>query len=192
MTEQDTELMLDVGQANELKLAMRRNGWRNADIKELCRGNTLSGVLSIVRGKAKIKPCLDQAVDIKVWKTIKLGTHSAKDLKKIILKQGFQISSWADDLMGQKAFTVAKTETEVDIAVLSVEELGRLTNQDFSQGARYDAICGAIKQLGELCPSEVGPQLRMQYAAQPYGEWIVVAMEPISGSVGYPIVFRVH
>ncbi len=46
----DTELMLDVGQANELKLAFRRSGYTNADIKKLCEGDILARLLSIVRG----------------------------------------------------------------------------------------------------------------------------------------------
>lgn len=45
----DNELMLDVGQANELKLAFRRNGWTNADAKKLCDGDTLAKILHIVR-----------------------------------------------------------------------------------------------------------------------------------------------
>jgi hypothetical protein len=48
-TSMDTELMLDVGQANELKLAFRRAGWSNAEIKKLCGGNLLAHLLPIVR-----------------------------------------------------------------------------------------------------------------------------------------------
>ena len=45
----DTELMLDVGQANELKLAFRRHGWSNAEINKLCEGNLLAHLLPLVR-----------------------------------------------------------------------------------------------------------------------------------------------
>jgi len=48
------ELMLDVGQANELKLAFRRCSYTNADIKKLCEGDILAKVLPIIRGQAEV------------------------------------------------------------------------------------------------------------------------------------------
>lgn len=51
----DTELMLDVGQANELKLAFRRADYTNADIKKLCEGDMLAKVLPVVRDQAEVK-----------------------------------------------------------------------------------------------------------------------------------------
>lgn len=50
----DTELMLDVGQANEFKLALRRNGWTNADVKRLCEGDVLATLLPVIRGTAEV------------------------------------------------------------------------------------------------------------------------------------------
>ncbi len=49
-----SDLMLDVGQANELKLAFRRTDWNNDDIKRLCEGNVLADVRSVLRGHAFI------------------------------------------------------------------------------------------------------------------------------------------
>lgn len=49
------DLMLDVSQAHELKLAFRRNGWTNSDIKALCEGDILSDVLGVVKGHAEIR-----------------------------------------------------------------------------------------------------------------------------------------
>jgi hypothetical protein len=53
-SQMDTELMLDVGQANELKLAFRRCGYTNAEIKKLCEGDTLAKLLPVVKGLAQI------------------------------------------------------------------------------------------------------------------------------------------
>jgi hypothetical protein len=50
----DTELTLDVGQANEFKLACRRAGWKNKDIKTLCEGDSLAQILPFIRGNAVI------------------------------------------------------------------------------------------------------------------------------------------
>ncbi|XKT75273.1 MAG: hypothetical protein ACJKSS_00565 [Patescibacteria group bacterium UBA2103] len=49
-------LGLDVGQANELKLALRRSEWNNKHLKQLCEGNILKQVLDVLRGDAEITP----------------------------------------------------------------------------------------------------------------------------------------
>lgn len=53
----DKELMLDVGQANEIKLAMRREGsWTNEEIKMLCeQKGFLTKVREVLLGRAEIK-----------------------------------------------------------------------------------------------------------------------------------------
>ena len=48
------DLMLDVGQANELKLAFRRADYSNDDIKRLCEGNVLADVRRVLLGHASI------------------------------------------------------------------------------------------------------------------------------------------
>jgi hypothetical protein len=63
----------------------------------------------------------------------------------------------------------------------------------FEEETRYDAICERAKERGfELCPPEVGPQLRLQYKDQPSGEWLAIAMEAISISDGDLNVFHVE
>jgi len=56
------DLMLDVGQANELKLAFRRAGYSNDEIKKLCEGSTLADVRSVLLGQAEIK-IVDHVID---------------------------------------------------------------------------------------------------------------------------------
>jgi hypothetical protein len=125
--------------------------------------------------------------DVAVWKTIKLGTHkTAADLKAAITSSDCRIADWADNLMKQAAFTLAAEETEVDLVVKSVADLG------FTPATPYRTICVKAQVLGlALCPSEVGPQLRLQYLDQPKGEWLRVAMDPITGSGGSLGIFDV-
>ena len=124
----------------------------------------------------------------KVWKTIKLGTglKSAKDFRRALKDGGFKISDWANHILGKPAFTVATEGTEVGLVKVTVAELG------FMKGARRDQIYSRAKELGlELCSSEVGPQLRLQYQDQPNGERVLIGMVPITDSYGDLLVFDV-
>ena len=49
------QLMLDVGQANEIKLAARRAGATNADLKTLSEGDMFVTILPVLRGQAEVK-----------------------------------------------------------------------------------------------------------------------------------------
>ncbi len=124
-----------------------------------------------------------------VWKTIKLGTSGLKttdDFRKAIKDGGIKIGDYANDILGKPAFTVAIEETELDLVVVSVAELG------FKNEATCKQIYARAKERGlDLCPDEVSPQLRLQYKNQPKGEWLIVAMEPIRASAGDPHVFVV-
>ncbi len=122
------------------------------------------------------------------WKTIKLGTglKTADDFRRAFKADGLRISDWANDLLNKQAFKPADKETEVDLVVVSVAELG------FPQGATRQEIYNRAQKLGlDLCPPEVGPQLRLQYKERPMREGLLVGMEPITDSDGFPYVFRV-
>lgn len=125
----------------------------------------------------------------KVWKTLKLGTglSTAADFRAALKRGGNKIGDWANDILGKPAFTAVSQETEVDLVKVTVAELG------FKDSATYRQICERAMGFGlELCPAEVGPQLRLQYQDQPFGEWLVIAMEPIADSDGDLFVFYVE
>jgi hypothetical protein len=48
------QLMLDVGQANEIKLAARRAGATNADLKRLSEGDVFAQILPVLRGFGEV------------------------------------------------------------------------------------------------------------------------------------------
>lgn len=120
-------------------------------------------------------------MEFKVWKTIKLGTglHTADDFKYALKEGGFHFSLWTEDIFNKSAFTVATKETEADLVVVSGSDLG------FNDRTTREEIYKRALELGlELCPPEVGPQLRIQYKDQPVGEQLLIGMKPIISSVG--------
>lgn len=122
------------------------------------------------------------------FRNIELGTgiQDGPALQKAIEVQGMRVGSWAADLLKNPDFKVASERADVNLVEVSVAGLG------FTAYTRYDAICARAKELGlELCPSEVGPQLRLQYIDQPDDEYLRIAMKAINGSDGDPFVFDV-
>lgn len=121
-----------------------------------------------------------------LWKTIKLGVGLATvdDFCNAFSTSGLRCSQGAIYMLSKSEFAVAGKFTEVDLVVVSGRDLG------FEANMRYAQICARAKELGlELCPAEVGPQLRLQHLDQPNGEQVVIAMEAICDSYGYLNVF---
>ncbi len=166
---------------------MKYNNWTLGQIEAVF--NKLGGddgVRRFLAGELVIKPI---QFEFKVFKTIKLGTgfKATDDFRKSFKDNGFRIGDWANDILDKPAFTVAIEEIELDLIVVNVAELG------FKNGATRKRIYARAKELGlDLCPAEVGPQLRLQYKDQSNGEWLVVAMEPITDSDGSLELFRVE
>jgi len=131
-----------------------------------------------------------EVVDVsnfKTWKTIRLGLYKTADAyRKAMTDAGMNVFSWTQRILWHVA--TATEETDADLVVLSVAELG------FKEGATYSGICARALELGlELCPAEVGPALRLAYKDQPLGEWLIIAMEAITDSAdGRLLVFRVR
>lgn len=117
--------------------------------------------------------------------TIQIGTHrSIAKLKDDLIGKGFKIYSYAEGIL--KKVKLAKKKETLNLEVWTVKELG------FSSSATREQVYEAAQKQGlELCPAEVGPQLRLQYPDQPQYEWLYIAMEPITASDGDQNVFRV-
>jgi hypothetical protein len=115
------------------------------------------------------------AAELLTWKTITVGLHRSVNAVRDALDEArIAVGESADEILGRPAFTFAEAPTELDLVVLSVAEL------DFGpQGAALADIHERGIRIGlELCPEEVGPQLRLQYLNQPVGESLHVAMKP--------------
>ncbi len=108
-------------------------------------------------------------------KVIKIGVY--KNLNTLIrAMEKFKLDDSAKDILGNPTFTLAQTEEDIPLCEATVKEL---TEKD---QATTMEVFAAIKLVGYLCPSEVGPALRAQDFDQL--KWRRVAMEPIKGSDG--------
>ncbi len=127
----------------------------------------------------------DLPIDFPAWMTVELGIHPDPDsYHKAIMATTVRMSNRAKDILQKVSVGPHRV---VQLVRVTVAELG------FSKGARYEAVCERAKICGlRLCPAEVGPALRMQYLDQPFGEWLRIAMEPITASDGDPVVFAVY
>lgn len=158
-------------------------GQMNAVVKKL---GGYHGALRFLKDKTKVvevNPVTPRII------TIKLGTglRSADDFRQAIVQAGMKFSE-SCDIISKPEFerSVIPQETEVDLAVLSLSELG------FESGETLEEIYRKAKELGlELCPAEVGPQLRLQYKNQPRNEKLNIAMDPIGSWTGCTQVFMV-
>jgi hypothetical protein len=148
-------------------------GQLNALVKKL-GGET--GVQKFLRGELALVESPKR--DFPIWKTIKLGLHKSAEAYRAALESRKRRSGeWVNDFLGRPACHCAAQETEVDLALVSVGELG------FRSSALYSEICEKAQALGlGLCSPEVGPALRLAYEDQPRGERLVVATAPFAAS----------
>jgi hypothetical protein len=116
-------------------------------------------------------------VDFPVWKKITLGTHKGVNaVRNALDAANIRIGESADEVLGRPGFGFSRTRTPLDLVVLNAIDLG------FEPGSRSLAeIYRRAAQLGlELCPPEAGPQLRLEYLNQPIGEFLHIAMAPVT------------
>jgi len=102
-----------------------------------------------------------------------------------IKEKGMNVSDYARDILYKTEFSGEGKQYE--IVSFSVEQLG------FKGNATLKDIYAKAIELGlEICPAEVGLLLRLQYENQPNGEYLRIAMNPISDRGGNPSLFNVR
>lgn len=87
---------------------------------------------------------------------VTLGHYSVDTLKMVFSRYKFRLSTQANKMMETKEFIPFATKKEpIRLVARTVRDLG------FNNGAEYQHICArAIMRKLELCPAEIGPQLR--------------------------------
>jgi hypothetical protein len=123
---------------------------------------------------------------VRIWRKITIGARKGVDGYRDALEAAsIKIGDDADEILGRPAFPYSKARLDLELAVISVAELGIEPS-----AASLSNVYRRAGQVGlELCPPEVGPQLRIDYRDQPRGEALHIAMLPVATYDGRPTIF---
>lgn len=121
-----------------------------------------------------------------VWRTLVIGGKSKDELIGELASKGCDVSNWAKDIISKPQFTTLAKKKTIYLARAKVGNLG------FTEQPTTKEIWSRIKEIGALCPAEVGPHLRLALEDQPNGDYFWVAMEQITDSLCNPSVFDVE
>ncbi len=155
----------------------------------LCLGFAVSLSAALAQDKptlgAQSQVNVNKPAHFQTWRTITLGTYKGVDAYRDALDSArIRIGDSADEILGRPAFPYARTKTGVELAVLSAADLGVESDQ-----SSLAEVYQRAREAGlELCPAEVGPQLRSDYRNQPLGEALDIAMEPVATYSGDPTI----
>jgi hypothetical protein len=108
--------------------------------------------------------------------------NSPEKAEAALKAKNIYLSDFAKDILSKTPFShEGKT---YDLVQFTVSQLG------FPDGATTSEIYSKAEELDlDLCPAEVGPQLRLSY---PGKDWKLIAMEPIADRDGDPGVFSLN
>lgn len=119
---------------------------------------------------------------IKPLITLQPATLAKEEFFKQAKSHKINISAYAREMIDQ--MTDFNLTEPVELVVVSVSELG------FSDLTTTQAIYDKAQEIGlELVPPAAALHARLHYLGQPAGEWLYVAMKPITVS-GAPRVFE--
>jgi hypothetical protein len=127
---------------------------------------------------------LNKPAHFQIWRKIALGTYKGVDAyRRALDSAGIKIGDAADEILGRPAFSYETVKTDVGLVLVSAADLGVETESSLA------GVYKRARQVGlELCPAEVGPQLRLNYRNQPLGEALDIAMEPLATYSGDPTI----
>lgn len=186
----NNDLMLDVGQAAELKLAFRRNGWNNAEIKNLSEGDILADVLKVIKGQAEIKLisplpkpifCSWREVDGVIYFSVTSDGTTGEEWIARLEKKGYHVSVYTKILLRSGDFKPTSGNTTA-IAVLKgviFKDVDRITKKIRAEAERRKLTKPNV---------EVACLIREMFTDKEIEDmglsWIVTMHEPIEDSTG--------
>ncbi len=119
--------------------------------------------------------------------SLNVGGKSVDQLELELKQNKINVSNYAKQMMEKSEFKTLKSPEAFDLIHLKVSDLG------FTNSPTTDQLYETAKQFGlELCPPEVGPELRLKYKDQPLYEYKHIAMKQIADSDGYPSIFELE
>ena len=140
------------------------------------------GVFQKIKNYSSIEHLYESFPDKKIFlQTLETdpAINSPQKAEQALKYKNVYLTDWGKDILEKTEFSQEKEK--YDLVRFTVEQLG------FPNGATTDQIYQKAQELGlELCPAEVGPQLRLKYLGE---EWFVIAMKQITDRIGYPDVF---
>ncbi len=118
------------------------------------------------------------------------GLVTADDFRTAFKHAGMKTSIRANDILDNPSLIalaqIEKKERDVELVIATPHELGCLTPPTLEE------VCMCAMRFGLIrCTPEIGPQLRVQYPNQSKGEWLVIAMKPITRMDGYIHLYQV-
>jgi hypothetical protein len=116
---------------------------------------------------------------------LELTPKTPEQYETELTQNGNKISNYAKDIL-YKMQPLENNET-IDIVSFTVAQLG------FESSVTYAEIKQRALQLGlQLCPPQVGPQLRLDFTEQSQNTYYTIAMEAIPDRDGRPALFPVN
>ncbi len=131
----------------------------------------------------KENPWTDRILNL--WNFFMIGGRSAEKLIAEIEMLGMKISGKAREMLNHANFTNSKRAKKVNFAMKKLRDFG------FTESPTFLQFIERVRnhELYELCLAEDAPNVRLQYADQPIGEWIRFVMDTIPDAGGSPRVF---
>jgi hypothetical protein len=170
-----------------VRLSGRRRGRRTLAVALLCLG--LAAPRAETCAADDVPPsavedlgepntsAIPKVAEIPIWRSITLGTYqSVAGLREALDAARFHVGTLAGDILDGRAFAVSATEIAVDLVIVTSLDLD-LGAENRSRAEIYER---ALQRGLRLCAPEVAPQLRLQYRDQPRGEFLHIAMEPVT------------
>jgi len=178
-----SELMLDVGTANDLKMAFRRAGWLPEDIAKFCAGDCAARVLPIVRSQklVTVTRLWTEQDGVITFSVTSDGTTGEEWITRLECK-GMVVIDHAESLLRSKAF---KPTTGITTQICVFKGSLFRDNERVTKQIRVEA-----KKRGFTKPNaEVACLIRERFTNQELeamGLDMIVAMhEPIKDSTGH-------